>query len=331
MGIIPNRMPGVGYDMSGYRYTDLDPLTGAEQHPALRFDTSGRPYNAAPGSPESYQSIIEGMVRSALSRGAIAPMWEVNTAKMQTDAGDPKAGLTEEERAGRDGQLAAPITGSTQTFRPVALDLDGDGIEVTDKANGVAFDVDDTGYLKQTAWVRSDDALLVLDRNYNGQFDSGRELFSNGAVALGRRGLAGLNWVDANYDGKLTADDPVWNELKLWRDLDQDGQQDAGEVQSLQDAGVTELNYAMGTFTRNGQKRQLASPDLEADSQGSRVSVVPEGILVQRSEDGRLSLLVTRIDDRTAVEANRDGVTGFEDVEIIVSPADLLANDTLGG
>jgi len=331
LGIIPNRMPGVGYDMSGYRYTDLDPLTGAEQHPALRFDTSGRPYNAAPGSPESYQSIIEGMVRSALSRGAIAPMWEVNTAKMQTDAGDPRAGLTEEERAGRDGQLAAPITGSTQTFRPVALDLDGDGIEVTDKANGVAFDVDDTGYLKQTAWVRSDDALLVLDRNYNGQFDSGRELFSNGAVALGRRGLAGLNWVDANYDGKLTADDPVWNELKLWRDLDQDGQQDAGEVQSLQDAGVTELNYAMGTFTRNGQKRQLASPDLEADSQGSRVSVVPEGILVQRSEDGRLSLLVTRIDDRTAVEANRDGVTGFEDVEIIVSPADLLANDTLGG
>ena len=183
LGIIPNRMPGIGYDMSGYRYTDIDPLTGAEKHPALRFDTSGRPYNAEPGSPESYQSIIEGMVRSALSRGAIAPMWEVETAKAQTDAGDPRAGLSEEERAGRDGQLAPPITGATQTFRPVALDLDGDGIEVTDKANGVAFDVDDTGYLKQTAWVRGDDALLVLDRNYNGQFDSGKELFKVGAGA----------------------------------------------------------------------------------------------------------------------------------------------------
>lgn len=331
LGLIPNRMPGVGYDMSGYRYTDIDPLTGAEKHPALRFDTSGRPYNAEPGSPESYQSIIEGMVRSALSRGAIAPMWEVSTAKMQTDAGDPKAGLTEEERAGRDGQLAALLIGASQTFRPVALDLDGDGIEVTDKTHGVAFDVDDSGYLKQTAWVRSDDALLVLDRNYNGNIDSGKELFSNGAVALSRRGLAGMAWVDANYDGKLTAADPVWNELKLWRDLDQDGQQDAGEVQSLQDAGITELNYAMSTFTQNGVKKQLASPDLEADSQGTRVSVVPEGILVQRSEDGRLSLLVTRIDDKTQVEANRDGVTGYEDVEIIVSPADLLANDTLGG
>jgi hypothetical protein len=59
--------------------------------------------------------------------------------------------------------------------------------------------------------------------------------------------------------------------------------------------------------------------------------VVPDGILVQASENGHLSLLVTRIDDKTAVEANRDGVTGYEDVEIIVSGADLLANDTLGG
>jgi hypothetical protein len=331
LGIIPNRMPGVGYDMSGYRYTDIDPLTGAEQHPALRFDTAGRPYNAAAGSPESWQSIVEGMVRSALARGALAPLWEVATAKLQTDAGDPKAGLTEEERAGRDGQLAAPITGSTQTFRPVALDLDGDGLETTTRADGVAFDVDDSGYLKATGWVQGDDAFLTLDRDVNGQFDSGRELFSNGTVALGRRGLAGLNWVDSNYDGKLTAADPVWSELKVWRDLDQDGAQDAGEVQGLDALGVSELNYAMGTFTQAGQQKQLASPDLDADRDGTRVSVVPEGILVQASADGRLSLLVTRIDDRTAVEANRDGITGYEDVELIVSGADLLANDTLGG
>lgn len=331
LGIIPNRMPSVGYDMSGYRFTDIDPLSGAEKHPSLRFDTSGRPYNAEPGDPASYQSIVEGIVRSALARGAIAPLWEVQTAKRQTDAGDPQAGLTEEARAGRAGQLAAPVSGSTQFFRPVALDLDGDGIETTDKAHGVAFDVDDSGYLKQTAWVKSDDAFLVLDRDYNGRFDSGKELFSNAGVALSRRGLAGMAWVDANYDGRLTADDPVWGELKLWRDLNQDGQQENGEVQTLDALGVTELNYAMSTFTQNGVKKQLGSPDLDADSQGTRVSVVPEGILVQASESGHLSLLVTRIDDHSAVEARRDGVTGYEDTEIIVSSADLLANDSLGG
>ncbi len=331
LGLIPQRMPSVGYDMSGYRYTDIDPLTGAEKHPALRFDTSGNPYNAEPGSPESFQSIIEGMVYSALGRQAIAPLWEVLTARAQTDAGDPKAGLTEEERAGRDGKLAAPVTGATQTFRPVILDLDGDGIETVNKsATGVAFDVDDSGYLKQTGWVTGGDAFLTLDRDYNGETNSGREIFSNSVVDISRRGLAGMAWVDANYDGKLTAADPVWNELSVWLD-DGDGVDEAGEDFSLAALGITELNYSMGTFTQNGQVKQLASPDLEADSQGTRISVVPEGILVQRSEDGRLSLLVTRIDDKTAVEANRDGVTGYEDIEIIVSPADLLANDTLGG
>ena len=331
LGIIPNRMPTLGYDMSGYRYTDIDPLTGAEKHSALRFDTSGRPYNAEAGSPESYQSIIEGIVRSALTRGAIAPLWEVQTAKAQTDAGDPQAGLSEEERAGRAGQLAAPLTGSTQTFRPVVLDLDGDGIETTDLAHGVAFDVNDSGYLKATAWIKGDDALLVLDRNVNGAIDSGRELFSNGKIALNRRGLAGMAWVDANYDGKLTVADPVWRELKLWQDKDQDGTEDAGELHDLASLGVSELNYAMGTFTQNGVQKQLASPDLAADKDGSRISTVPEGILVQNSTDNKLTLLATRINDLTLIQPNRDGVTGYEDVETLISGADLLANDTLGG
>ncbi|WP_161993351.1 Ig-like domain-containing protein, partial [Lacisediminimonas profundi] len=141
----------------------------------------------------------------------------------------------------------------------------------------------------------------------------------------------GMAWVDSNYDGRLSAIDPVWSELKVWRDRDQDGAQDADEVQGLDALGVTELNYAMGTYTDDGQRKQLASPDLEADREGTRVTVVNEGILIQASENGHLSLLVTRIDDKTAVEPNRDGVTGIEDVEIIVNGADLTANDLLGG
>lgn len=35
--------------------------------------------------------------------------------------------------------------------------------------------------------------------------------------------------------------------------------------------------------------------------------VVPDGILVQSSGSDQISLLVTRIDDLTAVQANRDG------------------------
>jgi len=165
--------------------------------------------------------------------------------------------------------------------------------------------VDDSGYLKNTAWLDNHDGFLFLDRNLNGSIDSGRELFSNSIVDLSARGLAGMRWIDSNYDGKLTAADPVWNELKVWQDANGDGVAEAGEVKSLSDLGITALDYAMGRFEQNGQLKQMSSPDLVADTQGTRTQVVPEGIVVETTS-GHTSLLVTRIDGRTVINANRD-------------------------
>ncbi len=331
LGIIASRMPSLTYAMDGFHYRAIDENTGLEKNPSLRFDTTGRPYNAEPGSPQSYHSLIEAMIRSALAREAVAPVWEVETARLQTLAGDPRAGLREEERAGRDGKLAPTVTGATQIFRPVVLDLDADGIEKTARSEGVVFDIDSSGYKKQTAWIKAEDGFLTLDRNYNGLVDTGREMLSNSAVSLSLRGLNGMAWIDANYDGRINASDPVWNELRIWRDLNKNGSQDQDELQTLNQLNITDLNYAMGTFNRNGQIAQMASPDLEADTQGLRLNVIPQGILIEASEDKKLSLLVTRIDDKTAVEANRDGVSGIEDVELLINSADLVANDELGG
>lgn len=206
----------------------------------------------------------------------------------------------------------------------------------------LVLNVDDSGYLKNTAWLNPStssgqaDGFLFLDRNLNGQIDSGRELFSNAVVGLGLRGLNGMRWVDANYDGQLTALDPVWDELKVWQDASTSSAQagngvvDAGEVKSMADLGISALNYGMGTFTQNGTVKQMASPDLAADAQGVSTHVVPEGIIIQTSQ-GQISLLATRVDDKSAISANRDGVTGYEDTELLISSADLLANDTLGG
>jgi len=331
IGIVANRLPSLSFrNYTGYALTDIDAVTGVQRNPEVRYDLTGRPYNAPPGTEQGSQSLGERFVRVALARGAIAPLWEAQTAALQTQQGDPQAGLTEEERAGRNGQLAAPMTGIDQLWRPVALDLDGNGIQTTGGAKTVAFDVDDSGFLKNTAWLNGGEGFLTLDRNLNGQVDSGRELFSNAALALGARGLAGMRWLDANYDGRIDASDPVWNELRVWRDANGDGAEGPGEKLRLSELGITSLNYTMGTFEQDGQVRQLASPDLLADTEGTRTHVVPEGIVVETTE-GRISLLVTRVDDRGNVEANRDGVVTYEDTETIISTADLVANDTLGG
>lgn len=112
---------------------------------------------------------------------------------------------------------------------------------------------------------------LDVYKFFNGQIDSSRELFSNGMVGLDRRGLAGLAWMDSNYDGRLDTSDPVFNQLRVWQDKNGNGIVDAGEETTLAQDGITSLNYSMGQFSENGQIRQMASPDLtviKANSDG---------------------------------------------------------------
>ncbi len=64
---------------------------------------------------------------------------------------------------------------------PIALDLDGDGLETTaiGEWDAVRFDHNNNGINTGTGWINPDDGLLVLDRNGNGNIDSGRELFGD--------------------------------------------------------------------------------------------------------------------------------------------------------
>jgi hypothetical protein len=156
---------------------------------------------------------------------------------------------------------------------PLVLDLDGDGIETTSTRDGtvILFDHDADGVKTGTGWVKPDDGWLVLDRNGNGTIDSGRELFgvdtlkSNGQLATD--GFDALKDLDANQDGKIDATDSVFANLRIWRDLNQDGISQANELTTLvansitgiganasavnTDLGNGNVQTAVGTFTRS--------------------------------------------------------------------------------
>lgn len=123
---------------------------------------------------------------------------------------------------------------------PLVLDLDGDGIELTDVNNGVVFDIDNDGSKEQTGWVAADDGLLTLDRNGDGVINDQSELFGNTDGA--DDGFARLSSFDSNEDGQITADDEVWSELNVWQDTNQDGVSDANELLSLDQIGIVSIN-----------------------------------------------------------------------------------------
>lgn len=366
-GLIPQRLSPLAWREGrqsdpGYAITEIDPLTGEQRYPFLRWDDDGYAFSSNPAlyqvdplDPQTRGSFSQRLVVSALERGAIAPLWEVQTARLQQQAGDPYAGLTEAERAGRGGHLAAfdPSTGrpSGGQFRPVALDLDHSGslgLVAKDAAgNDVAFDWDDSGYLKETAWLGQGDGFLFIDRNANGKVDAGSELFSNSALADSFKGVRSMAWVDADGDGLLSATDPVFNQLRVWQDLNADGDnvqtlgdgsvvEDEGEIRTLAQLGITQLDYANSRFSQSGGLYSMASPLLEAENRGTRVNVVQGGIFIENS-DGVQRLVITQvvsaIDGSDTVQAFEDGALGPGESRDTPRPIDiahslLLANDS---
>lgn len=186
-----------------------------------------------------------------------------------------------------------------QRSDPFTLDLDGDGIETegVSTINPVMFDLKGTGVKQSVGWIKSDDGLLALDRNGNGLIDSGAELFGDATTLTtgpnaGQKatdGFSALADLDSNGDGLISSLDAQFSALRVWRDLNQDGVSQAGELYTLAQLGIASINVSktehstalsngnvvadLGSYTRSdgtqgeaGTAGQLADVDLAVDS-----------------------------------------------------------------
>ena len=143
---------------------------------------------------------------------------------------------------------------------PLVLDLDGDGIELTVPlmpGNGVAFDIDGDNFAEQTGWLSGDDGFLAVDANLNGTIDDINELFGSSTET----GYSQLAAYDTNADGKVDSADAQFSDLRIWRDLNQNGITDAGELTTLAGEGIASISLtyqddgtqsALNTIARTG-------------------------------------------------------------------------------
>lgn len=126
---------------------------------------------------------------------------------------------------------------------PLVFDLDGDGLELSSLANSPAhFDLDNDGFAEETGWVNADDGFLVRDLNSSGTIDNQNEMFGEDASGSA---WAKLAVYDTNNDTTISGGER--DALRIWRDLNQNGKTDSGELFTLQDAGIASINlYEFG-------------------------------------------------------------------------------------
>ncbi|WP_371864829.1 hypothetical protein [Neisseria yangbaofengii] len=155
--------------------------------------------------------------------------------------------------------------GKYHVYDPLVLDLDGDGIETvgTQGYKGALFDHNSDGIRTSTGWISADDGLLVIDRNGDGLINNGGELFGDGTVlkdgSNAAHGYAVLAEFDTNSDGKVDAQDADFAKLKVWRDLNQDGVSQEGELFTLAELNIQSLDVAyQDVNTRLGNGNTLA-------------------------------------------------------------------------
>lgn len=133
---------------------------------------------------------------------------------------------------------------------PLALDLDGDGIETLGGTSGraVLFDHTADGVRDGSGWLTGDDAWVALDLDGNGMVDNGRELFGIDTILPGgarpRDGFEALASLDSSGDGRIDAADERYEDLLVWRDENLNGISEGYELRSFEEAGIASVNLA---------------------------------------------------------------------------------------
>jgi hypothetical protein len=161
--------------------------------------------------------------------------------------------------------------------------------------------VDGDGYKERTAWAGPSDGLLVIDLAANGaagadgQINQAKEIaFAQWTSDPNDTDLQALRAVfDTNHDGRLTAADARFGEFRVWKDANQNGTVESGELQTLAQAGITQVNLTSdgnayllpdgseingtGSFVQNGVTRSLADAGLAYDTSGFQRVTTSQG------------------------------------------------------
>ncbi|WP_104721971.1 hypothetical protein [Helicobacter mesocricetorum] len=111
---------------------------------------------------------------------------------------------------------------------PLVIDYEGNGTELSDVK--MSFDLDSDGKKDQISTLRKGSGFLALDKNNDGIINNGNELFGTQSGD----GFKDLAKYDANRDGRIDKEDPIYDKLRIWIP----NQKGEGELVGLGEKGI---------------------------------------------------------------------------------------------
>jgi len=141
-------------------------------------------------------------------------------------------------------------------YYPIALDLDGDGLNLSSVDGSSVVVKTAQGGLSKIGWVGPTDGFLAVDRNGDGAINTLSEISFVQDKPGATSDLEGLRTWDTNGDGVLDKADKDFSKILLFVDANQNGRSTAKELRTLEEAGIVAINLG-GTAT--GYTREMTT------------------------------------------------------------------------
>ena len=140
-------------------------------------------------------------------------------------------------------QKVAELEKKGRIVTPISVPLTSRDGSPLDRSARVRFDADGSGILKRWTWIEQDAGWLVYDADGSGEVRSALDWFGSVTFWLfWPNGYEALRALDDNGDGELRGVE--LRNLAVWRDTNQNGVSEKGEVRPLAAHGIAALSCA---------------------------------------------------------------------------------------
>ena len=154
--------------------------------------------------------------------------------------------------------IAASSPALAATVTMLIIDLEGDGLRLSDRAYPVLYDLDGDGEPEATTWTASGQNEAILWRDVDADGVPGptdgraTELFQTidgRGSPLEELALLDQPRAGGDGDGLLSPADALWGELRLWIDLDHDGVPAPSELSRPESWGIAAIELDWRTLS----------------------------------------------------------------------------------